>query len=107
MSEPNVGERVSVVAKLTIKPDKADEFPAQWDDLMGHIADHEPGCHHYTLHRSSTEPNVFFVTEIYENQAALDAHMGSDAFAAFGGGLGDFVESADLQFAAPIKAAKG
>jgi quinol monooxygenase YgiN len=49
---------------------------------------------------------VFFVTEIYENQAALDSHMGSDVFAAFGAGLGDFIEAGDLQFAAPIKAAK-
>jgi quinol monooxygenase YgiN len=102
-----MSEQVSVVAKLTIKPDKADAFPAQWEDLMAHIAANEPGCHHYTLHRSSTEPNVFFVTEIYENQAALDTHMGSDAFAAFGASLGDFIENADLQFAAPIKAAKG
>jgi quinol monooxygenase YgiN len=101
-----MSEKVSVVAKLTIKPDKADEFPAQWDLLIDHIAANEPGCEHYTLHRSSTEPNVFYVTEIYENQAALDAHMGSDVFAAFGAGLGDFVESGDLQFLAPIKAAK-
>ena len=66
----------------------------------------EPGCLHYTLHRNANDPNTFYVTEIYENQAALDAHMGSDAFAAFGASLGDFVENADLQFAAPIKAAK-
>jgi quinol monooxygenase YgiN len=101
-----MSEQVSVVAKLTIKADKADDFPAQWEDLMSHIAANEPGCLHYTLHRSSTDANVFFVTEIYENQAALDSHMGSDVFAAFGAGLGDFIEAGDLQFAAPIKAAK-
>ena len=107
MSDQNAGEKVSVVAKLTIKPDKADEFPAQWDTLIDHVGANEPGCEHYTLHRSSMEPNVFYVTEVYENQAALDAHMGSDVFASFGAGLGDFIENADLQFAAPVKAAKG
>jgi quinol monooxygenase YgiN len=100
-------DKVSVVAKLTIKADQADEFPAAWDDFLAHVDANEPGTEHYMLHRSSTEPNVFYATEIYENQAALDAHMGSDAFAAFGGSLGDFIESADLQFLAPVKAAKG
>ncbi|MEX2253903.1 MAG: antibiotic biosynthesis monooxygenase family protein [Acidimicrobiia bacterium] len=98
--------KVSIVAKLTIKADKADEFPAQWDSLMEHIAANEPGCEHYTLHRSTTQPNEFYVTEIYENQAALDAHMGSDAFGAFGASLGDFVEGGDMQFLAPVKSAK-
>jgi len=99
--------KVSVVAKLTIKPDKADEFADQWDSLLAHIDANEPGTEHYVLHRSSTEPNVFFVTEVYESQAALDAHMASDAFAAFGASLGDFVDGADMQFLAPVKATKG
>lgn len=106
MSNDVSGEQVSMVVRLAVNPDRADEFPAQCDALMDHIAANEPGCLHYTLHRSSTEPNVFFMTEIYENQAALDAHMGSDAFAAFGAGMGEFVENADLQFATPVKAAK-
>lgn len=99
--------KVSVVAKLTIKSDKADAFPAEWDTLLAHIDANEAGTEHYMLHRSSTEPNVFFVTEVYEDQAALDAHMGSDAFAAFGASLGDYVEEFDMQFLAPVKAAKG
>jgi len=101
-------DKVSVVAKLTIKADKADEFPAAWDDFLAHVDANEPGTEHYMLHRSSTEPNIFYVTEVYENQAALDAHLGSDAFAAFGAGLGGFFEGApDLQFLTPAKAAKG
>ena len=98
--------KVSVVAKLTIKPEKADEFADQWDSLIAHIDANEPGTEHYVLHRSTTEPNVFYVTEVYENQAALDAHMGSDAFASFGASLGDFVEGVDMQFLAPVRAAK-
>ena len=100
-------EKVSAVAKLTIKADKADEFPAAWDDFLAHVDANEPGTEHYMLHRSNKEPNVFYVTELYSNQAALDAHGSSDAFAAFGAGLGDFVENLDLQFLTPVKAAKG
>jgi quinol monooxygenase YgiN len=100
-------DKVSAVAKLTIKADKADEFPAAWDELLAYIDANEPGTEHYMLHRSNKEPNIFYVTEVYENQAALDAHGSSDAFAAFGGSLGDFIENADLQFLSPVKAAKG
>ena len=100
-------DKVSAIAKLTIKADKADEFPAAWDDFLAHVDANEPGTEHYMLHRSNTEPSVFYVTEVYENQAALDAHGSSEAFAAFGAGLGDFVENLDLQFLAPVKAAKG
>jgi quinol monooxygenase YgiN len=98
--------KVSAVAKMTVKPEKADQFAEQWDSVMAHIGANEPGTEHYVLHRSSTDPNVFFVTEIYADQAAVDAHMGSPAFAEFGGSLGDFVESVDLQFATPVRSAK-
>ena len=67
----------------------------------------EPGTIEYVLHRSSTDPNILYVTEVYEDQAALDAHMGSDHFKSFGGSLGDLVNGADLQFLTPVLAAKG
>ncbi|MBJ7262191.1 MAG: antibiotic biosynthesis monooxygenase [Acidimicrobiia bacterium] len=99
--------KVSVVARLKVKADKADAFPAAWDALLAFIDDNEPGTEHYVLHRSTTDPTLFFVTEVYENQAALDAHITSDAFAAFGASLGDFIEDADMQFLTPVNAAKG
>jgi quinol monooxygenase YgiN len=99
--------KVSAVAKLTVNPDKADDFPAAWDDMFAHIAANEPGTEHYVLHRSTSEPTVFFMTEIYENQAALDAHGSSDAMAKVGASLGEFVEGVELHFLEPIKSAKG
>lgn len=98
--------KVSAVATITVKPEKADAFADQWDEVMAHIAANEPGTEHYVLHRSSTKPNVFYATEVYADQAALDAHMGSEAFAAFGASLRDYVESIDLQFATPVKSAR-
>lgn len=99
--------KVSVVAKLTIKADKADDFPAAWDALLDYIDASEPGTEHYMLHRSGKVPNEFYVTEVYADQAALDAHMASGPFAEFGAALGDFIENADLQFLTPVKAARG
>ena len=99
--------KVSVVATLKVKPDKADEFVAAWDDLVKHIDANEPGTEHYVLHRSTQDPTTFYVTEVYVDQAALDAHMGSEPFAAFGASLGDLVDGGDMQILEPVKAAKG
>ena len=95
--------KVSVIATLTCKDGKADAFPAAFDDFFGYLED-EHGTEEYVLHRSTTNPNVFFVTELYADQAAFDAHAGSDAFAALGKSLGDFIEGFDLQLAEPVKA---
>jgi len=99
--------KVSVIAKLTVKPDKVDDFPPAWDVLVKHVDANEPGTEHYVLHQSSTEPTVFYVTEVYSDQAALDAHLGSDVFATFGASLAEYVDGGDMQFLAPVKAAKG
>ncbi len=99
--------KVSVVAILKIKADKADAFPDAWDGLLASVDADEPGTEHYMLHRSTTDPTEFVVTELYVDQAALDAHMGSEAFGTFGASLGDFIEEFDMKMLAPVKAAKG
>ncbi len=98
--------KVSAVAKLEVKPGKADAFPAAFDDMFKHIAAHEDGTEHYVLHRSTKDPNVFYMTEIYADQAALDAHASSDAMASLGASLGDFITNVDLDFCVPVKSAK-
>jgi quinol monooxygenase YgiN len=43
----------------------------------------EPGCLHYTTHRSPEESNVFFLYECYTDESAFQAHAGSDYFARY------------------------
>jgi quinol monooxygenase YgiN len=95
--------KVSVIATLTCKDGKADAFPAAFDDFFRHV-ESEDGTESYVLHRSTTNPNVFFMTELYTDQRAFEAHAGSDAFAKLGGALGDYIEGADMQLAEPVKA---
>ena len=99
--------KISAIAKLEVKPEKADAFPAAFDEVFAHIVANEDGTEHYVLHRSNRDPNVFYMTEIYADQAALDAHGKSDAMTALGGRLGDFIANVDLDFCVPVKAAKG
>lgn len=94
--------KVSVIATLTVKDGKADDFTAAFGAFFPHV-EAEDGTEHYMLHRSTTSPNVFYVTELYSDQGAFDAHAGSDAFAQLGASLGDYIEQFDLQLAEPLQ----
>ena len=94
---------ITVIATLTVKDGRADTLLAAFDEFFPHLKD-EPGTEQYALHRSTTKPNVFYVTERYADQAAFDAHAGSAAFAALGASMGDCIEQFDLEFAEPLKA---
>ncbi len=95
---------VSVIATLTVKDGTGDTLLAAFDEFWPSL-EREPGTKQYILHRSTTNPNLFFVTELYTDQAAFEAHAGGDGFAKLGGALGDFIESFDLQMAEPVKIA--
>ena len=99
--------QVSVIARLEVKPDKADDFAAAWDSMFDHISKNESDTQHYVLHRVNDTPNIFYVSEVYKDQAAFDAHAGSDAFAGLMGQIGDFIVNAELNMCVPVKSAKG
>jgi quinol monooxygenase YgiN len=97
--------KISVVATITAKAGRGDEIIAAFDGAKEAVAA-EAGTLQYVLHRNQANPDVFYVTELYEDQAALDAHMAGPAMAALAG-IGDAVEGVDLQFASPVCVAKG
>jgi quinol monooxygenase YgiN len=95
--------KLSVIATITAKAGQGDALAAAFDEIFGPVAG-EAGTELYVLHRSTMKPDLFFVTELYTDQAAFDAHVGSEAFAALTEKLGSLVETADLQFAEPVQA---
>ena len=68
---------IGVIAKLRTKPDRAADFEAQTIEMAKTVAAKEPGCHFYNAYRTD-DPNVFVALELYEDQAAYDAHGASD-----------------------------
>jgi len=67
---------IGIVARLQVKPDRAEEFAAQTVALTKVVAANEPGCVFYDLYRTD-DPAAFVALELYENQADLDAHRAS------------------------------
>lgn len=51
----------------------------------------EPGNLVFDVYRKADAPDHFFVYEIYRDQAAFDAHIGSEAGALFNAELGELI----------------
>lgn len=53
-----------------------------WDAVarLAMASRQEPGCRIYQPHRDLANPRVLFMYELYEDQAALDAHGSSEHF---------------------------
>ena len=43
----------------------------------------EPGCRFYQAYRDPAEPRVFHIFEIYDDEAAVEAHGASEHFATY------------------------
>jgi len=67
-----------VVAKLTIRPEKTEQFLACAKELI-QATRKETGCLSYVLHQG-TEPGAYFFIEDWASKAALDAHMQTEHF---------------------------
>ena len=93
--------QISAVVRIKVKPGRGDDVIKAFEGAREHVAGEE-GTLLYMLHRNAADENVFYVTELYADQAAMDAHMS-------GAGIADAVEEGgvDLQFAAPVVTIKG
>jgi len=73
---------IALIVKLTVRDGKGAEFEAAFADQAREVRAAEPGNHLYRLVRSRADPKKYAVMEIYESQAALDAHRSAPHMAA-------------------------
>ena len=53
----------------------------------------EPGCRQFDVCRDPADPTVFFLYEIYDDEAAVQAHLQSPHFLAFNAATAAWVRS--------------
>jgi (4S)-4-hydroxy-5-phosphonooxypentane-2,3-dione isomerase len=86
---------VAIVARVTVKAGRADEYLAAFGPLLRQ-AEREPGTLLYAVHRSKDDPHVFWTTEVYADDAAFAAHRASEAHAAAGPVFTELIAAADV-----------
>lgn len=57
----------------------------------------ESGCHRFDVCRDPQQPTVFILYEIYEDQAAIDAHLQSSHYLSFDAATRDWVKGKTVQ----------
>lgn len=82
---------IAVIATIRTKPGAAAEFEPAFQALAEAVRANEPGNRLYQLNRSRAEDGVYKVFEIYEDQAAVEAHRASAHFKELGAKLGPFM----------------
>lgn len=86
---------VAIVARVTVKEGKADEYIAAVAPLLEQ-AEKEPGTLLYAVHRSKDDPLVFWTTEVYADDAAFAAHSASEVHGAASSIFIELIAAADV-----------
>ncbi|KHL53310.1 MULTISPECIES: putative quinol monooxygenase [Xanthomonas] len=73
---------ISMMVRLTVKPASGAAFESAFAAQAAAVRTNEPGNHLYALFRSRVRPDSYMLVEIYEDDAALDAHRDAPHMAA-------------------------
>jgi quinol monooxygenase YgiN len=74
---------LTVVAKIRAAKGKGDALAALLVEQAAAVRAAEPGCLAYRPHRSTTDPDLFYFYEQYQDDAAFEAHRTGSHLAAF------------------------
>ena len=71
--------------KVQIKPERREEFLAAIEvDALGSELD-EPGCVRFNVLQDAEDENVYYFYEVYEDEAAVQAHREAPHYAVWRG----------------------
>lgn len=74
---------ISLSAIVPAKPGSEAALKAALMDMAAYVRDNEPGTVDYYVSQGIERPQIFTTYERFTDQAALEAHNGSDAMAKF------------------------
>ena len=93
--------KVAVTARVMAKEGKAGELIAAFGALLEQALQ-EPGTLLYAVNRSTDNPHLFWVYELYADGDAFAAHSGSNAMTAAGPVLGELIAESELIVGEPL-----
>jgi quinol monooxygenase YgiN len=82
---------IAIVAKLKAKAGSEKQMEEALTSMVGKVRE-EPGCVQYILHKSNQDPLSFVFYEVYQDQAALDAHGKTPHMAEMFGKVGGLLD---------------
>ena len=71
---------VGLVVKYVVQDGEADAVAELVRRIAPLVREHEPGCVAWQVWRDRDDPNVFHFHEVYDDDAALEAHRATPHF---------------------------
>jgi len=82
---------LGLVATLKVKEGQGAEFEKVASELVKKVKENEKGCLLYMLFKAE-EPNTYVFMERYADQAAVEAHRGTEHYKTLGRAMGAFMD---------------
>jgi len=89
--------RAVLVVEFRIKPSYISAFESAMAENARQSLTLEPGCLQFDVCRDPAEEGVFFLYEVYEDDAAIQAHLTSVHFLEMNAATQDWVESKSVR----------
>jgi len=70
----------ALVVEFHIKPEFVRNFEAAIEENARASRETEPGCRQFDVCRDPADPSLFFLYELYDDEAAIQAHLRSTHF---------------------------
>lgn len=86
---------IGIIAKLRVKDGQGPAFAEHMAGMTHKVETNEPGNLFYRGYRTG-DPNLFVALEVYQDEAAVEAHRTSDHVAAAMGNVGPMLDG-DLE----------
>ncbi len=71
---------LALVVEFRIKPEHVADFALAIEDNARQSRDTEPGCRQFDVCRDPADASLFFLYELYDDEAAIQAHLRSAHF---------------------------
>ena len=71
---------LALVVEFRIRPESIDDFAVAIDENAKLSRDAEPGCRQFDVCRDPADASLFFLYELYDDEAAIQAHLKSAHF---------------------------
>ena len=82
-----------IIAEFEVKPDKLAQFLELARTDASQSVAREPGCHQFDVTLDREQPNRVVLYEVYDDEAAFNAHLETPHLAAFRAGIDNLVVS--------------
>jgi quinol monooxygenase YgiN len=86
-----------IIAEFEVKPDKLEQFLELARTDARHSVEREPGCRQFDVTLDREQPNRVVLYEIYDDEAAFDAHLQTPHLAAFRAGIENLIVSRQVR----------